>query len=1398
MFALAKIMDTIRPHTLKNVRISFSTTRRPKHMLASSIATAQTAKMARTSASLPLLKMVDLSGLGQYVDYGEDGIAVTKFKKGQTPDPEDNNALLDIKVDADAIGEMFFNSDKCTWTQTPCTRSSDQVYEYFLYELDYELFPFCSQGQNGTLTSNEKSLSEKVLLQYLNELAAYLESIDGSIGAVDEEFFEIEVVEWTNSEDICGTTGGTGDTGQRQLQNRRRSRGKAKGRGRCRRCKRRKKKRMLLEVEIILPDEDRHADGTTSGDTDSKKMNRPRILQLDGPPDLVELFQEADEIFENITESDVSDITYTPAPPPPPTRPPTSAPTKRPKTSAPTSFGFTQGPTPPPNTKATGAPPTPPPSTKPTGAPTQANPEFENIMQEIEDATDPNEPAEIILPAGTLEFASDIVLSGKYFTMTCPDGEVCELDLSQHSFVSNFSNRRLQDPPMPFMAEFVNITMKNGSVGAIKATGDNSSEVILEKCTLIDNECNGDGGAIKFSGGTLQVIDCLFERNKAEGKGGAIWSDATTSLISNSVFSSNESGDSGGALHIADSFASISDSNFTCNEALAEDLTYGGAICLLRTSNGSAVQNVLFKGNGAVATRSIGGPGRAFGGALSILYCQDMNVTGCTFESNSCTGVSEEDGGGIFYDNAFSNNYAITDTSFQNNAPNDVSIAPAQNSFYTCGDMSENCFCNAVTPGISTNNPTTTCAGAGIGPSCPKCSSDLPYQCPTYPTPSPAPTPALSTPPPNTKATGAPTPPPNMKSTGAPTPAPPPTTPSPPTPAPPTPAPPVCSASNPYPNPCYEIADDMDCSLLFPENIGKCNNEDCHVFNCEGNLPDNSFCFATDDAGELIEPSLQGICIASNCVVSCDGKQEGDACVNGSDGICTREDPADDLKCHVQRCFGSGVQENGLCVATDNAGAVIEPIQHGRCIGANCVVSCDGKQEGDACVNGSDGICTREDPADDLKCHVEQCFGSGVQENGLCVATDNAGEAIEPLLHGRCIGAQCIVSCNGKGENDECFNGFDGICTREDPADDLKCHVKSCGGNIQENGQCAVTDNDGEVVEPIQHGRCIGAECVTEEATCDVNPCQDTCSMPGFCDEDLGLGPGYCVGTHCNVYCIGKAEGAPCQMWGKDGTCGNDEVCYLAQCGDGTVGNEPCNEDPGGVLDIGPGRCVHQHCFVTCNDGQAEGAPCRMWSKDGTCGNDGICYLAQCGDGTVGNEPCNEDPGGVLDIGPGRCVQQHCFVTCNNGQAEGAPCRMWSKDGTCGDDGICYLAQCGDGNVGNEPCNEDPGGVLDIGPGRCVHQHCFVTCNDGQAEGAPCRMWGQDGTCGNDGVCYLSQCSSLPHPGYECNEGIDIGPGHCEGTSCNVYCDEQVQGDPCKFQGQEGICGLNGVCNYNC
>jgi hypothetical protein len=271
-----------------------------------------------------ILKMVELSHLGQYVDYGEEGIAVTKFKKGKTEDPFDNNALFEILVQNDGTtvtAEGFWNTDKCVWYQE-CNNCGDEPYEDFEFELNFDLGLFCAE--NIPLDEDVKVLMEEVLRKFLNEDSECFDIAAGVIGCVDDVFIDVNIIEFINSNETCGTEGGTnslptsrmlsGEEGGvhrslQRLRRSRRSRGRARGRGRCRRCQRRNrssKNRKLLEI-----------DEPSSPKTDERSVRRlalaglPDLDNLQCPADLANFILEQDPIlFANVSVAEVTDFIY--------------------------------------------------------------------------------------------------------------------------------------------------------------------------------------------------------------------------------------------------------------------------------------------------------------------------------------------------------------------------------------------------------------------------------------------------------------------------------------------------------------------------------------------------------------------------------------------------------------------------------------------------------------------------------------------------------------------------------------------------------------------------------------------------------------------------------------------------------------------------------------------------------------------------------------------------------------------------------------------------------------------------------------------------------------------------------------------------------------------------------
>ena len=164
-------------------------------------------------------------------------------------------------------------------------------------------------------------------------------------------YFDIDIIEFINSNETCGTVNGTstlltsrmlweeeesflagdeatpsstqgglirgadlgvdddGDVDDRRLQRRnrsRRNRGRARGRGRCRRCRRRgRNDRKLMEIENPF-------DSDAEGKPTRRSLQRqPDEADLKCPADLAQIFREQNAtLFENVTEADVFNFNY--------------------------------------------------------------------------------------------------------------------------------------------------------------------------------------------------------------------------------------------------------------------------------------------------------------------------------------------------------------------------------------------------------------------------------------------------------------------------------------------------------------------------------------------------------------------------------------------------------------------------------------------------------------------------------------------------------------------------------------------------------------------------------------------------------------------------------------------------------------------------------------------------------------------------------------------------------------------------------------------------------------------------------------------------------------------------------------------------------------------------------
>ena len=101
--------------------------------------------------------------------------------------------------------------------------------------------------------------------------------------------------------------------------------------------------------------------------------------------------------------------------------------------------------------------------------------------------------------------------------------------------------------------------------GALYLSLQNGSSVM--DCTFIDNDAQGQGGAIYVAKYNSTISGSRFENSYAYSNGGAVYLDADGSVIVESTFVNNEAEFNGGAVYIASDKNNLTDSTFIENTA---------------------------------------------------------------------------------------------------------------------------------------------------------------------------------------------------------------------------------------------------------------------------------------------------------------------------------------------------------------------------------------------------------------------------------------------------------------------------------------------------------------------------------------------------------------------------------------------------------------------------------------------------------------------------------------------------------------------------------------------------------------------------------------------------------------------------------------------------------------
>lgn len=196
---------------------------------------------------------------------------------------------------------------------------------------------------------------------------------------------------------------------------------------------------------------------------------------------------------------------------------------------------------------------------------------------------------------------------------------------------------------------------RGGGIGAFVTSG--SLPLTIENCTFSGNEAAQGGGVGLDTGVALTMTDCVFTDNIQNGGtndgGGAIWLNGSGTILG-CVFADNESKlGNGGAIWFGNGTLEIQDCAFVRNSTTDLGAHNGGAIFTLsnlsidrcifdfNSTKGSGgailanaplfVYNSLFTDNHAVG----GGPGQDSGGAIAVGPGNDnVKLVNCTFYRN--------------------------------------------------------------------------------------------------------------------------------------------------------------------------------------------------------------------------------------------------------------------------------------------------------------------------------------------------------------------------------------------------------------------------------------------------------------------------------------------------------------------------------------------------------------------------------------------------------------------------------------------------------------------------------------------------------------------------------------------------------------------------------------------
>ena len=249
-----------------------------------------------------------------------------------------------------------------------------------------------------------------------------------------------------------------------------------------------------------------------------------------------------------------------------------------------------------------------------------------------------------------------------------------------------------------------------GAIGSIGSPANGDARITATDTIFSNNAAARNGGAV-YSFGLATFVGCDFIGNTADNAGGAIVTQGVASDFDNCKFIGNiatgaadffQAGDGGAIVSAAET--TVKSTLFKCNFAVA-----GGAILHL-IGGQLSMDDVEVTANTAI----VGG---------GIFLGDEFGTITSDFDSSRFYQNAASEGGAIYFDGPDQSSL-IDGTVFQSNTAlaQAIDIFNENPSTVECGAGHDNCFCDAdSSTDISTNDLPTTCAGDGVGSTCPGC-----------------------------------------------------------------------------------------------------------------------------------------------------------------------------------------------------------------------------------------------------------------------------------------------------------------------------------------------------------------------------------------------------------------------------------------------------------------------------------------------------------------------------------------------------------------------------------------------------------------------------------------------------------------------------------------------------